>query len=351
MSYQYLKQASQYDDLDSTQIDIELASQKQIIVQKLSCFQIDNNQANQKVSLINFLPALVNKRVFGSTCDLANKISGLNSDSKFRVRTPGRIPIWLNLEDIMSLWMDPFTRIHSTDICASKSMSHQLFNYDVINGHNLFSLGSTRVKQLQMLGMTVSTKGSITCSHTDDADSIIYGLAGKKLWLVWDYKEGSVKGLEDGERLMANRKPNFSMAQFLALNSSRWAIVEKDQMLFLPGKMTHRVVTLEDSIGLNCFRLSLPNLLNTLIRWMNYQPLFIKRSGVNMGDQILTEILKITLKQILKLKGASKLRQQEWGLDCFELAKIDLLSQHSLIDLVSLFPKYAQADFGKIMNA
>jgi hypothetical protein len=96
--------------------------------------------------------------------------------------------------------------------------------------------------------------------------------------------------------------------------------VEPGETLFLPGKLTHKVVTLEAYMGIGSFYVSPVSCLDSLSRWYLHQPLWSldDRKGENAG--LVDEIAGTMRQQLQKLARQSPVRRQQWGLDFVRLA-------------------------------
>ena len=70
---------------------------------------------------------------------------------------------------------------------------------------------------------------------------------------MWDTQEGRKAGLEDVERDIVYGRAAFDLPTFCKLDSARWLTVGPEETLFLPGRFTHRVVTVERYLGFGSF--------------------------------------------------------------------------------------------------
>jgi len=101
--------------------------------------------------------------------------------------------------------------------------------------------------------LVISSQGNVTDSHSDDPDGSNHCFVGRKLWLAWDTFEGRAAGLQDCSRDLVRERARFDLATFAALPSACWWTVGAGETLFLPGRLTHRVITLEPYIGIGSF--------------------------------------------------------------------------------------------------
>ena len=144
-----------------------------------------------------------------------------------------------------------------------------------LSSFNLLAGAPDPIGTEEILTMVVSSAGALSDSHTDDPDGSNHCFAGEKLWLVWDTFQGLARGLEDVERCdVYGDQAAFSIAGFLAVPGSRWFVVRPGQTLFLPGHLTHKVITLERYLGVGSFFVMLPSYLRTLMRWTRHTPLW-----------------------------------------------------------------------------
>jgi hypothetical protein len=189
---------------------------------------------------------------------------------------------------------------------------------DVLSQFNLLPHATAGAREREMFSFVISTRGQVTDSHSDDPDSSNFCFTGSKLWLAWDTYEGAKHGLQDVERVAVSQKAHFDMKTWLSLRSARWCLVNAGETLFLPGHLTHKVITLERYIGVGGFIVALPNCLRLLAHWMIRGPLWSKRDRTGEHDELLGEIAEFLRHTILRLRRAPLGERQQWGHDFLE---------------------------------
>lgn len=181
---------------------------------------------------------------------------------------------------------------------------------------NLLAHGGGSMAVQEMMTLVMSSQGAFTDSHSDDPDGSNHCVCGRKLWLVWDTQEGRKAGLEDVERDIVYGRAAFDLSAFCRLQSSRWLTVGPGETLFLPGRFTHRVITLERYLGFGSFFVSFPNLLQTITRWSILPPLWTVQRG---NDHLVDTILAFAIGRLRELLAASSSARDAWGLNHLRL--------------------------------
>ena len=107
----------------------------------------------------------------------------------------------------------------------------------------------------------------------------------------------------------------FDIGAFCRLPSAHWWTVEPGQTLFLPGKLTHKVVTLERYIGIGSFYVAPSSCLDSLSRWYLHGPLWSidDRKGENAG--LVDEIATAMAAYLRRLRRRRPTVRRQWGLD------------------------------------
>ena len=164
------------------------------------------------------------------------------------------------------------------------------------------------IDKLEMMTLVLSSKGNITDNHTDDCDGSNHCFVGKKLWLAWDRMEGLARGFEDVDRDVVYDHARFSLKDFVAMPSARWFIVDQNKTLFLPGNLTHKVITLEPYIGLGSFHVALPSYVRSLRRWILYD------SHDVVPKKLLGKINEAVIRRISALRRKTTSAQEHWGI-------------------------------------
>src|SRR6266849_1913263 len=131
----------------------------------------------------------------------------------------------------------------TTFISGSRS-SDRVCDSSAISNFNTLRNGPERLRDLEVATVLMGTAGSMTDAHSDDPDGCNHCIFGKKLWLVWDRREGQASGLQDCEYDDVYTQAPFDLGSFASMRSAQWFVVSKGNTLFLPGHLTHRVITL-----------------------------------------------------------------------------------------------------------
>lgn len=185
----------------------------------------------------------------------------------------------------------------------------------LLSSFNLLAGAPDPIGTEEILTMVVSSAGALSDSHTDDPDGSNHCFAGEKLWLVWDSFQGLARGLEDVERCdVYGDQAAFSISRFLAVPGSRWFVVTPGQTLFLPGHLTHKVITLERYLGVGSFFVMLPSYLRTLMRWTKHTPLWALTAPPRQRLDLVDLITGRVIRKIGELSDGSRAEKDRWGL-------------------------------------
>jgi hypothetical protein len=219
----------------------------------------------------------------------------------------------MTVSDLLRRWERTRARVCVTDLHFRDTPVEEALDLNPVSDFNLLLLGSDRMALQEMMTLVVSSRGSMTDSHSDDPDGSNHCFVGTKLWLAWDTVEGRERGLEDCERDPVKGRANFDLATFLALDTSCWFTVTEGQTLFLPGRMTHKVVTLEDYLGFGSFNVSLAGCISTLSRWYRYGPLWSMQDPEGETAGLVDEIATTATEKIRRLRRCGRPTQEQWG--------------------------------------
>jgi hypothetical protein len=241
------------------------------------------------------------------------------SHQRYKVSTgrPG-VRDHLRLNEVARKWRANRSRFGVTDLHIRGTNMEDVIDAEVLSRFNLLPKSTAGAREREMFSFVISTRGHVTDSHSDDPDSSNYCFVGRKLWLAWDTYEGAARGLQDVERVPIVGKPRFDMDSWLSLPSARWCVVNAGETLFMPGHLTHKVVTLEPYIGVGGFYLALPNCLRLLAHWIIHGPLWSKRDARGERDELLAEIAETTRHAILRLRQSPLAKQEQSGYDHLE---------------------------------
>jgi len=250
---------------------------------------------------------------------LVDWLAACRSRERFRIYTgPASVRRKMTLPQIAAKWRENRTRFGVTDLHIRGTVMEDVIAPDVLSGFNLLPHSTAGAGEQEMFSFIISSRGRVTDSHSDDPDSSNFCFAGRKLWLAWDTYEGARHGLQDVERTPVTGKARFDMETWLSLRSARWFIVGPGETLFLPGHLTHKVVTLEPYIGVGSFYVALPNCLRLLAHWIVRGPLWSKRDTAGERDELVGEIAQSARDAILHLRRAPLKERQQWGYDFLE---------------------------------
>jgi hypothetical protein len=243
--------------------------------------------------------------------------SGLSRHQPLRVRTgyDGERIESLSVNQLLRRWSDDFSRVNITDLHIRGSKLLDYIDVSAVSDFNLLAGARKPAKLQEMLTMVVSSAGVFTDSHSDTPDGSNHCFVGSKLWLVWDTFEGIAHGLEDGERSgIMGDQATFTIADFLSIPDARWFTIESGQTLFLPGHLTHKVITLEDYIGVGSFYVMLPSYWRTLDRWTKHIPLWALNAPRSQQMVLVDRITRRVVRKVNQLAGTSEREQIRWGL-------------------------------------
>lgn len=222
----------------------------------------------------------------------------------------------LSIKDLVERWVAERGIVNVTDLHFRGSKLSRRLNTRHLSEFNLLASGSERMRTQEMMTVVISSSRSMSDSHSDDPDGSNHCFVGKKLWLMWDTYEGMAAGLQDVERQDVYGSASFSMEAFLGTKSSRWLTVREGQTLFLPGRMTHKVLTLEPYIGVGSFHVSLPGCVGAIARWKYRGALWERISPKRETEGLVDEIAEAVLRKIQTLKGR-RADACRWGLDYY----------------------------------
>ncbi len=236
------------------------------------------NMADAKPSLFRDFPVPALKPVGAkkasldeATERLLKVLRGARSQHKYRFRTGrSRSLKYMTIRELMKYWSNPRSIVTTTDLHIRDTVIEKVIDVNALSDFNLFPLMHEDTSSLEMMSMVISSAGALTDSHSDDMDISNYCFFGSKLWLAWDTHEGHEHGLDDCDRVEIEEHARFDMKTFISLKSARWFVVNDGDMLFMPGNMAHRVVTLKPYVGVGAFYVAFPNALRTVSRWQNY---------------------------------------------------------------------------------
>jgi len=246
----------------------------------------------------------------GKTIVLNEICAGFPDNKWARVRSNGAIS-YSHVPAVINRWLTGHARFGVTDLHYIGTRFDAHLDTRALNDFNLLPRGTDGFQSQDSL--VISTAGAFTDSHSDDHSGSNHCFVGTKIWLMWDTAEGLANGIEDVERCRVSNRAAFDMPGFLSLSSSRWLLISEGQTIFIPGHLTHKVITLEDYLGLGSFHVALPGMADSLARWSISRPLWetkrIRREGRGIAF-----ITSRAIRKLQSLKNASDAEKRRWGL-------------------------------------
>jgi hypothetical protein len=179
-----------------------------------------------------------------------------------------------------------------------------------LNDFNLLPRGAQGFQSQDSL--VISSMGAVTDSHSDDHSGSNHSFVGTKVWLLWETLEGFEHGLEDVERGAVGHRAAFDLASFLAMRSSCWILIGPGQTMFIPAHLTHKVITLQQYLGLGSFHAGLPGFVDLLTRWAKLPPLWAAK-GVGNDRCTVDFITRRAIRRVQSLRKASRSERLRWG--------------------------------------
>ncbi len=270
--------------------------------------------ARGKICLFHDYPAPIAEQD-SAIKKIHSAVKNVSRNRKIAVRCgPSGTTKYLTTRELMRRWQEERGMVCITDLHIRDSTIEKHIDLAKLSWFNLLPECDEQTALEEMMTMVVSSRGSISDSHSDTPDGSNHCFEGRKIWLMWETFEGFEHGLEDCSRNHVTSNCSFDMARFLSLASARWLSIGPGETLFLPGDYTHKVITIEKYIGAGSFYVSLPNCLRSLSRWINHGPLWsLESSGCD--DQLILQIGCMAQRKIRQLKSAGKLVQKRAGYD------------------------------------
>lgn len=266
--------------------------------------------ARQEVMVYDDYPLRASlKRFFDDRSPLGDRLRVLFKASPKTLAKlgPSRRRKYLPVEEVIDHWERGRRVISANDVFYRDLKLDQTFNCEAIADFSILPTSPPEVSHLEVATLLMGTAGCMSDSHTDDPDGSNHCITGNKLWMVWDRREGQEHGLQDTEYDDVIDRAAFDLKTFLKLRSARWFTMSDGRTLYMPGCLTHKVITLERYLGISSFYVGLPNALSSLSRW--------KLEGTIMiddGDRdAIARLLIDRLDQVTRGDRACKIR---WGL-------------------------------------
>ena len=282
------------------------------------------NMASGKISLFRDFPSPLKSARHGSTrhplISPSDRILAAfyNAGIKDRIRTQsGKKGAWkyFTVSELADKWRRNKALINVTDFHFRGTLLESVIDPNPLSRFNLYPACPQQTSWLEMMTLVVSTRGAFSDSHSDDSDGSNHCFIGRKLWLAWDTQEGIAAGLQDFDRQKIKHRCAFDMETFLSLPSARWFTVESGQTLFMPGHLTHKVLTLGPYLGVGSFYLAYPNFLRTLSRWLAHPPNWENLERKGYRDLVYPELIATAVNKLRSLDRTSRASNLRWGRD------------------------------------
>lgn len=238
--------------------------------------------------------------------------NGFPKDARARIqRGPARIKGTMAVPEVMRRWSGRKALISVIDLHFRGTELATQMALETLSDWNILITGSDEMAEQEMMTVVIGAAGNVTSAHTDDPDGSNHCFTGRKFWMVWESFEGSAHGIQDDSRDECEGNPRFDLDDFLRVKSARWFTVTEGQTLFLPGKMTHRVITLDHYLGVGSFYLGLPGCIQNIARWHQHEPIWLSREP--SYSFLLGQITRATTARIRMLRHARKADRERWG--------------------------------------
>jgi hypothetical protein len=213
---------------------------------------------------------------------------------------------WLRVHDVVDTWWRDRGVLSANDVFYRELQLDRKFDCEAIGDFSVLRHAPRRIREVEVATLLMGTKGCMSDSHSDDPDGCNHCVFGKKFWLVWDREEGRAAGLQDCEYDDVYARARFDMGAFATLRSARWFVVSDGTTLFLPGHLTHKVITLERYLGISNFYVALPNALSSLTRW--------RLKGTTMvTDMLWSDILRLIMERLRSTASGTPADRHFWG--------------------------------------
>jgi hypothetical protein len=274
----------------------------------------------------------------GAGIKSGERLLGLMESLRSELRPAGRFGVWLTdkrvqmgVDDIFERWVSGATPVSVTDLHFRDTPFERRVRGAEVDSINLLRSKHDEIARQEMMTLVISSRGAFTDSHTDDPDGYNHCLVGRKLWVVWDTYEGDRVGLQDGSRTNVKARAQFAVDAWLSLPSAAWFVMEPGKTVFLPGRLAHKVVTLEAYIGFGAFYVCLPDLVPTLARWCHHGPLWSSDSPVKRKLELVERIAGAAMRQIHSIRRPSARRMRDrWGYGHLSFAVMGPNRQHQI---------------------
>ncbi len=304
--------------------DLRKLGQKYVHPQRYSRRIMFTNMAKREVGIYSGVPvSACGTHAEYAVPSLIALLSHRHS-SRLMCRTqhgPSQTVSYLPVGSVIQRWLCGRAILGVTDFHIRGTALEGCIDTKELAFFNTLLRGSRDLATQEMLTMVIASPGNVTDSHSDDSDGSNHCFVGRKLWLVWDTFEGMGAGLEDVERQDVYSRAAFSMSTFLDLRSGRWFLVNAGETLYLPGNLTHKVVTLEHYLGVGNFYIGLPSCLDNLTRWLVHGPLWSASKLPHESRRLIDEVAYISLRLAKLSREGSQSMKDKWGFLYLKLAQ------------------------------
>jgi hypothetical protein len=289
--------------------DLEKLAQIELQPEKYSRDKLFQHMKKGEVSLFADFPVYVKPELQQRGKELIGLVTtGFDSNAKARTQNgPSRTRKFAKVPELMDKWKRDRAIISVTDLHFRETKFEKRVEADALSDFNIYCFNQTLIEYLEMMTMVISSSGNVTESHTDDSDGSNHCFTGQKLWLTWDRLEGKEHGLEDVTFDDVRGDAKFSIRNFLKVPSAQWFVVSANRTLFLPGNLTHRVITLEKYIGIGSFHVALPGYIRSLRRW-------ILTGSTDVTPELLALINKEVITHLERLRRGPQSLKKTYGL-------------------------------------
>lgn len=284
-------------------------------------------------------------RYFRRTRPTAESLKGLFGKSLTTLVKlgPAQRRAYWRVHEVIDRWQETRGVLSANDIHYRNLGLDEKFDCSAITRFNILPRASELLQELEVATMLLGTPGAMSDSHSDDPDGFNHCVTGAKLWLMWDRREGQRRGLQDTEYDLVYERARFDLGTFTRLQSARWLIVAAGHTLFMPGHLTHKVLTLEHYAGISGFYVTFANCLTSLTRWK-------VRGATMVQDEAWREIADETRRQLSAVLNAGAGQRASWGVDYMLAGRRHWESEHTAAEknrvLSDLTFRRLAADYG-----
>jgi len=289
--------------------DLEKLAQIELQPEKYSRDKLFQHMMKAETSLFSDFPVYVKPELQQRGKELVGLVTtGFNSQARARTQNgPSRTRKFARVPELMAKWKRDRAIVSVTDLHFRETKFEKRVEADALSDFNIYCFNQTLIEYLEMMTMVISSSGNVTESHTDDSDGSNHCFTGQKLWLTWDRIEGQECGLQDVTFDYVSGNAKFSIKNFLKVPSAQWFVVSANRTLFLPGNLTHRVITLEKYIGIGSFHVALPSYIRSLRRW-------ILTGSTDVTPDLLELINKEVIAHLDRLRKGPQALKKTYGL-------------------------------------